>query len=117
MGAVVVILLTSVFGTTFSCLGLIIALKTKSVQATQASFVLFIPFIFLSAAFMPRELLSGWFQVAVAINPVNYVMEGIRVIVIEGWVWKTILTGLVSLVAMSVVLTAGATWLYRRATA
>ncbi len=117
LGAMFVIVLASAFGITWSCLGLIIALKTKSAQATQASFVLFFPFIFLTTAFMPKELLTGWFQVAVTVNPVNYVLEGIRVIVIEGWVWDTILVGVGVLAAMTVVLAWLATWLFKRVTA
>ena len=117
LGAVAVVALASAFGVTWSCLGLIIALKTKSAQATQASFVLFFPFIFVTTAFMPKDLLAGWFQVAVSINPVNYVLEGIRVIVIEGWIWDTILVGLGVLAAMTVVMAWLATWLYRRVTA
>jgi hypothetical protein len=64
---------------------LIIALRTKSVQVTQSSWLLFMPLAFLTTAFMPKELLSGWFKVAVTLNPVDYVMEGVRTIIIEGW--------------------------------
>lgn len=116
LGIVVVVLLTGFFGVVWACLGLIIALKTRSAQATQASFVLFIPFIFVTTAFMPKEFLSGWFKVGVTINPVNYVLEAIRALVIEGWEWDTILIGLWALIGMSVVLIGGATWLFRRAT-
>ena len=116
-GVVVVLLLATVFGLAWSSLGLMIALKTKSVQVTGSTWLLFMPFAFITTAFMPRELLGGWFKIAVTINPVNYVLEGIRVIFIQGWEWGTILTGIWVLVAMTVVLTAGATWLYRRATA
>lgn len=117
LGAVAVTVLATIFGIAWACLGLIIALQTKSVQATQSSFVLFFPFIFLSSAFMPKEFLSGWFKIAVTINPVNYVLEGMRVIVIQGWEWQAILPGVGVLVAMTVGLTATATWLYRRVTA
>jgi ABC-2 type transport system permease protein len=116
-GAIAVIALSAIFGLAWSSLGLIIVLKTKSASATQSSWVLFMPFIFLTTAFMPKELLSGWFKWAVTVNPVNYVMESIRVIVIQGWDWDTILPGLSILVAMTVGLTAVATMLYRRTTA
>jgi len=117
LGIVVVVLLTTAFGIAWSCLGLMIALKTKSAQATQSSFVLFIPFIFLTTAFMPKEVLPGWFKIAVAINPVTYVLESLRTIVIEGWEWGTILTGVWVLGVMLGVLMVATTWLYRRATA
>ena len=66
---------------------------------------------------MPEDQLSGWFKVAVKINPVTYVMEAMRAIVLEGWEWGTILTGVwVAGVMLAVLLTA-TTWMYRRQTA
>lgn len=117
LGAIAVVLLITLFGLAWACLSLIIALKTKSAQATQSSYVLFFPFIFLTTAFMPRELLPGWFRIAVIINPVNYVLEAARVIIVEGWVWDTILLGVGVLAAMTLAFTLGAAWLYRHATA
>jgi ABC-2 type transport system permease protein len=92
------------------------ALKTKSVQLTQTSWIMFMPVTFLTSAFMPRELLTGWFKVAVSFNPVEYVLVGIRAIIIEGWVWDSIAPGLYVLVGMTVGLISAATWMYRRAT-
>ncbi len=116
LGVVTVIAMAAIFGIAWSALGLMIALKTKSAQATQASFVFFFPFIFLTTAFMPKELLGGWFEVAVTINPVEYVLAALRVIVIEGWVWDTILPDLAVLATMAVGFTAMTTWLFRRET-
>ena len=100
-----------------ACLGLIIALKTRSAQVTMNSWLLFMPLAFLTTAFMPKEFLTGWFKIAVTINPVDYIMAGIRIIIIEGWEWETILPGLWALVASTVVMTTIATWFYRRTTA
>ena len=105
------------FGIGWACLGVMIALQTKSVQATQSSFVFFFPFIFLTTAFMPEEMLSGWLKVAVKINPVTYVLEAMRAFVVEGWEWGTIVAGLWVLGAMTVIPLLVTTWLYRRATA
>ncbi|MBI2872105.1 MAG: ABC transporter permease [Chloroflexi bacterium] len=117
IGALVVIVAAAIFGIAWACLGLAIALKTKSAQVTQSSWLLFMPLAFLTTGFMPKELLTGWFKVAVTINPVDYVMSGIRAIIIQGWAWGAILPGLWALVATTVSMTAIATWLYRRATA
>ena len=116
-GIVAVIVAATVFGIAFSCVGIIIAMRTKSIQVTQTSWILFMPIAFMTTAFMPREFLTGWFKVAVTINPVDYVLVAIRSIIIEGWVWDTIATGLWVLTAMTVVLLSAATWVYRRATA
>ncbi len=116
-GIVAVIVAATVFGIAFSCVGIIIAMRTKSIQVTQTSWILFMPIAFMTTAFMPREFLTGWFKVAVTLNPVDYVLAAIRAIIIEGWAWDTIVTGLWVLVAMTVVLLSTATWVYRRATA
>ena len=117
LGVFVVIVASTIFGIAFACLGLIIAIKTKNAQVTQSAWLLFMPLAFLTTAFMPKELLSGWFKIAVTINPVDYVMVGLRVIIIEGWDWGTILPGLWVLVGLTVGLVAITTWFYQRATA
>ena len=117
VGIVVVVIAATLFGITMGCLGLIVALKTRSAQATMNSWLLFMPLAFLTTAFMPRELLTGWFKIAVIVNPVDYIMAGIRVIIIEGWEWNTILPGLWALAATTLVLLTTTTWLYRRVTA
>ena len=117
VGILVVIIAAVVFGIAMACLGLIIALKTRSAQVTMNSWLLFMPLAFLTTAFMPREFLTGWFKIAVTINPVDYIMAAIRIIIIEGWEWETILPGRWALVASTVVMMTIATWFYRRATA
>lgn len=117
MGVVVVVVASSIFGVAWGCLGLIIALKTKNAQVTHNTWLLFLPLAFLTSAFMPKEFLTGWFKVAVSLNPVDYVMAAVRVIIIKGWEWETILPGLWVLLGMTGGLMAVATWLYRRETA
>ena len=117
LGVLVVIVAATVFGIATACLGLIIALRTKSVQVTQNSWLLFMPLAFVTTAFMPKDLLSGWFKVAVALNPVDYIMVGVRTIIIEGWIWESILPGRWVLLATTVIMLTAATWSYRRATA
>ena len=116
MGVLVLLAFAGVFGLAWACLSIIIALKTKNAQATQSSFVLFFPFVFLTTAFMPEELLSGWFRIAVKANPVTYVTEAMRALVVEGWEMGTILTGLWVTLATVGVLMLVTTWLYRRVT-
>jgi ABC-2 type transport system permease protein len=117
LGVLTIIVVATSFGVATACLGLIIALRTKSVQVTQSSWLLFMPLAFLTTAFMPKELLSGWFKVAVTLNPVDYIMAGVRTIIIEGWQWDSILPGLWVLLATTVIMLTAATWSYRRATA
>lgn len=115
-GVVAVIVAATVVGIAFACVGLVIALWTKSVQVTQTAWILFMPIAFLTSAFMPREFLTGWFKVAVTLNPVDYVLVAVRTLIIDGWVWGPVLTGLWVLLGMTASFVAVATWVYRRAT-
>ena len=117
LGILAMLALAVVFGLVWACLGIMIALKTRNAQATQTAGVLFFPFIFLTTAFMPEDQLTGWFKVAVRINPVTYVMEAMRAITLEGWDWPIIITGVWVAVGMLAVLLAATTWMYRRQTA
>ena len=117
VGLIAVIAAATIFGIAFSCLGVIIAIKSKSTQVTMSTWLLFMPFAFLTTAFMPKDLLSGWFKIAVSINPVDYVLVGIRTLIIQGWEWETILPGLAWLAGLAVGMTILASWFYRRATA
>jgi ABC-2 type transport system permease protein len=115
------ILLVLWFATTFSvawtCLGIIIAIRTKSAEVTQSYFVLFFPAVFLTSAFVPRDYLPGWFQIAVSINPVTYVLESMRAIVVAGWQTSDILPGFVVVVSLTAVMLLITTWVFHKSTA
>ena len=66
--------------------GILVALRTRNVQATQSSFLLFFPLLFLSPNFVPFDRLSPAMNTLAHINPVSYVIVGIRSLVINGWV-------------------------------
>lgn len=78
LGAAGMIALGVLWGIVYAGFGIAIALKTGSPQATQASFVIFFPFLFLTTTFAPKEVLAGWFKVAVSLNPVTYLLEAMR---------------------------------------
>jgi ABC-2 type transport system permease protein len=43
-------------------------------------------FLFLSSMNLPRNLIEiGWFRTVATINPVSYLIEGIRSLIITGW--------------------------------
>jgi ABC-2 type transport system permease protein len=84
-GLVVILLISALFGLAYSSLGVAIALKTGSAQAAQMSFLLFFPLLFLSPAFAPKEVFAGWLEFLATINPVTYIIEGQRDLVIDGW--------------------------------
>jgi ABC-2 type transport system permease protein len=84
-GAVAIVLIASLWGLAFSAVGFAIALRTGNSQATQSIWTLFIPLMFLTTAFAPMEALSGWLKVAATLNPMTYLLRGLRALTMEGW--------------------------------
>jgi ABC-2 type transport system permease protein len=90
LGAVLLIIISGAFGLAYSGIGLSIALRTGSPQASQVGFLVFFPLLFLSPAFAPKEFFDEWLEFLATINPVTYVLEGMRSLVLEGWEWDRI---------------------------
>ncbi len=103
-GAVLVVLLAALFGVAYAGFGILIALTTRNVQATNTSFLLFFPLLFLTPNFVPFDRLSPVMETLARINPVSYVIVGIRSLIIDGWVVDKILVCLGVILVMGVVL-------------
>ena len=61
-----------------------IGLKTGSSEAVQGTFPLLFASLFLSSAFFPRDLMSGWFKSVATVNPISHLIEGMRTQIITG---------------------------------
>jgi ABC-2 type transport system permease protein len=85
LGAIVIVLLAALFGVAYAGFGILIALRTRNVQATQSSFLLFFPLLFLTPNFVPFHLLSPVMETLARINPISYVIVGLRGLIIDGW--------------------------------
>jgi ABC-2 type transport system permease protein len=92
-GLLVICLLGGLFGAAWSGISLNIALRTRSPEATAAASVLVFPLYFGSTAFMPRGLLPHWLQVLNDYNPVTYLIDAMRALMLDGWRWTTIAEG------------------------
>jgi ABC-2 type transport system permease protein len=103
-GAVLVVVLAAMFGVAYAGFGILVALKTRNVQATNTSFLLFFPLLFLTPNFVPFDRLSPVMETLARINPVSYVIVGIRSLIIDGWVIDKILVCLGVILVMGVVL-------------
>lgn len=118
-GALVIILLGGLFGLAYSGIGMAIALRTGSPQAAQAGFLLFFPLLFLSESFVPKEFYAGWLEFLATINPVTYVLQGMRTLTMEGWEWSAVGKALGSIGAIAMgslaLTTAAARWRFRGA--
>ncbi len=86
LGAIVMVLVAVLFSAcTTGLMVTALAMKTRSDQATQSAFPLFFVFIFLSTAYMPEILLPDWLASAVKFNPIDYLIQGLRSLMLEGW--------------------------------
>jgi ABC-2 type transport system permease protein len=85
-GVLVLFALAAVVGVAFGSLGLAIGLRTGSGEAVQGAFPLMFVLLFLSSGALPRDLIQAdWFQTVATINPVSYLIEAFRSLLITGW--------------------------------
>jgi ABC-2 type transport system permease protein len=102
-GILAFLLLSGLWGLVFTGFPYAIALRTGSPAAVNSSFLLFFPFAFLTTSFLPLEALSGWMATAARYNPVTYLLDGLRVLIMEGWVWREIFRALLAIAGVGLV--------------
>jgi ABC-2 type transport system permease protein len=85
-GAFVIVGLSVLITVGFGSIGLFAALRTGSGEAVQSLFPVFFVFLFLSSMALPLELLqTDWFHAIASANPVSYLLQAFRSLLIEGW--------------------------------
>ena len=85
-GVVVLLALALAIGVAFGAVGVFLALRTGSGEAIQGLFPVLFVFLLISSMNFPRNLIEAdWFRWAATINPVSYLIEGIRSLIIHGW--------------------------------
>ena len=88
-GIVAFVLLAALWSLAFAGFGYAIALKTGNPAAVNSTFLLFFPFLFLTSSYVPRSQLSGWLSTVAGVNPVTYLLGGLRSLVLgHGWQWS-----------------------------
>jgi ABC-2 type transport system permease protein len=92
-GFVLLVLLTALWSVVFVGFMQLIALKSRSAAATNSGGLIFFPLLFLTPNFVPRHLLTKPMEVAATINPVTHVMEALRSLILEDYVWGRIAYG------------------------
>jgi ABC-2 type transport system permease protein len=85
-GALVILALAVLISLGFGTVGAFVALRTGSGEAVQGIFPLLFAALFLSSMAMPRNLIEiDWFRTVATYNPVSYMLEAIRSLMIVGW--------------------------------
>jgi ABC-2 type transport system permease protein len=86
LGVLVIFALSICMTIGFGAIGLFAALRTGSGEAIQGLFPVFFVSLFLSSMALPRNLIqTDWFREIATYNPVSYLIEAIRSLLITGW--------------------------------
>jgi ABC-2 type transport system permease protein len=89
IGAVAtLVLMGMILAIAVGALAAAIGLRTGSQEAVQNSFPLVFVLIFLSSAFFPTTLMSGWYQTVARANPLSWMIDSARSLVITGFSWR-----------------------------
>ena len=104
LGVLVLGVFTLVISLAFGALGTLAALRTGSGEAVQGLFPAFFVFLFISSMNIPRNLIQiTWFRDAATLNPVSYLIECVRSLIITGWDAEALALGFGIAAAIAVV--------------
>ena len=92
-GFLLLILLTALWAVVYTGFMQLIALKTRSAAATNSGSLVFFPLLFLTPNFAPRDMLTRPMEIAATLNPVTYLMEAMRSLILEPLNWGKIGAG------------------------
>jgi ABC-2 type transport system permease protein len=85
-GALTIVALSVTITVASGTFGLFAALRTGSGEAVQSLFPVFFVFLFISSMALPLDLIqTEWFHDIASINPVSYLLQAFRSLLIEGW--------------------------------
>jgi ABC-2 type transport system permease protein len=110
-GAVVLLVLATAVAIAFGALGAFFALRTGSGEAVQGLFPLLFVGLFLSSMNLPRNLIeTDWFRIVATFNPISYLIEGLRSLIIAGWDWQALALAFGFAGALTIASLSAATW-------
>jgi len=86
LGVPVLFTLSILIAIGFGGIGMFMAIRTGSGETVQGTFPLLFVLLFFSSISLPRDLIEQqWFRTVATINPVSYLIEGIRSLFVSGW--------------------------------
>jgi len=101
VGLLLLVGLSAAWAVAYSGLMVRVALATRSAAATNSAGLVFFPLLFLTPNFVPRDMLTGPMEIAATLNPVTYVMEALRALVLEELSWSAIAPGAIVVIALA----------------
>ena len=110
LGILTLLGFAAVISLSFGAIGVFLALRTGSGEAIQGLFPILFVFLFLSSMNTPRDLIDvDWFRFVATVNPVSYLLECVRSLIITGWNGDALALGFGFAVLIGIVATADAT--------
>lgn len=115
-GIGLILILAMFFGIAWSGISTFVALATKNSESTLVISIMFVfPMLFLSTAVMPKQLLAPWVQTFASYNPVSYVADAVRSLIISGYDWTVIGQAFLMIFIVGVITLSATTAMFRRA--
>ncbi len=109
-GAFVLVALAAFNAAALGAVGLTVALRTGSGQAVQGLLPVLMALMFLASLLLPRDLTrAGWFRTVATFNPLSYLIEAPRGLLVHGWQAQPLVLGIAvgaSILVGALVLTA-----------
>jgi ABC-2 type transport system permease protein len=100
-GVAVLLVFAALIALAFGALGTWAALRTGSGESVQSLFPVFFVFLFLSSMAIPRNLIQQtWFRDVATANPISYLLECVRSLIITGWDGEALGLGFAIVVAI-----------------
>jgi len=113
-GVVLIMFLAAAFGVAFSGLSNTVALRTKNTESTMmVSFSLTFPLLFLSTAMLPKTSLPSWVQSFSTVNPVSYMADAARALILTGYDWTALGNAIIAIAAFGIILNGLAVMAFR----
>lgn len=104
VGLISTLVFATFIGVSFAGFTVGMALFTGSAAATGGASFIFFPLTFLTATYVPFDLLTGWIKVAAEFNPITYPLEAMRALLNTGWDSDLMLKGIGSCLLLGSVL-------------
>jgi len=104
LGFLLLLALAAAWSVVYSGFVQLIALKSRSAAATQSGSLIFFPLLFLTPNFVPRNLLTRPMEVAATLNPVTYIMEALRSLILDDLAWTKIGRGFAVVAVFGVIM-------------
>jgi ABC-2 type transport system permease protein len=103
-GIAVLLVYGALVSLSFGALGAWLAFRTGSGETIQALFPVLFVFLFISSMNAPRNLIGvDWFRIAATLNPVSYMIECVRSLIITGWDWQALGLGFGFVIVLGIV--------------